>query len=103
MKALMDNKLIGNIRELKKILRQAAISCEQESIGANELFPDFTTQQISVSPKRPCKTCEAHYIKQVLKTTGYNATLTMKLLGISRTAFYQKMRRYRIKISYYVG
>ncbi|MDY0150794.1 MAG: sigma-54 dependent transcriptional regulator [Candidatus Cloacimonas sp.] len=103
MKALMDYKFTGNIRELKKIIRQAVISNDNEPIGSSELFPDRTKQQISASPKRPCKTCEAYYIRQVLKTTGCNASQTMKLLGISRTAFYQKMRSYKITISNDVG
>lgn len=103
MKALMEYKFAGNIRELKKIIRQAVISNEGEPIGSNELFHDHSSQQLSASPKRPCKTCEAYYIRQVLKTTGCNASQTMKLLGISRTAFYQKMRSYKITISNDVG
>lgn len=103
MKALMDYKFIGNIRELKKIIRQAVLSNENEPIGSSELFPDLNNQQTTANPKRPCKTCEAYYIRQVLKNTGCNASQTMKLLGISRTAFYQKMRNYKITISNDVG
>ncbi|MDD2230421.1 MAG: sigma-54 dependent transcriptional regulator [Candidatus Cloacimonetes bacterium] len=103
MKALVDHKFSGNIRELKKIIRQAVLSNENALIGSNELFPDLNNQQTTTSSKRPCKTCEAYYIRQVLKTTGCNASQTMKLLGISRTAFYQKMRNYKITVSNDVG
>jgi len=103
MKALMDNKLICNIRELKKIIRQAAISCEQELIGANELSTEHYDHLVAIHPYRPCKSCTAYDMKKVLKSIGCNATLTMKLLGISRTAFYQKLRNYKIAISSNVG
>jgi len=103
MKALVDHKFSGNIRELKKIIRQAVLSNENVLIGSNELFPDLNNHQTTTSSKRPCKTCEAYYIRQVLKTTGCNASQTMKLLGISRTAFYQKMRNYKITVSNDVG
>ena len=103
MKALMDHQFTGNIRELKKIIRQAVISNEGNPIGFNELFPDLDNKQTTTNTKRPCKTCEAYFIRQVLKNTGCNASQTMKLLGISRTAFYKKMRSYKIKISNDVG
>lgn len=103
MKGLLDYKFPGNIRELKKIIRQAVFSNEDASIGISELFPIHDEQSGSVHPNRPCKSCEAYYIKQVLKATGCNASQTMKLLGISRTAFYKKMRSYRIMISSDVG
>lgn len=96
--ALLNYEYAGNVRELKKIIRQAMILSDKDELDREDLFPNEPKQSIKKS-KCPCADCEAHYIRQVLKNTDCNATKTMKLLGISRTAFYQKIKRYQINIS----
>jgi DNA-binding NtrC family response regulator len=97
--ALLKYSYPGNIRELKKIIRKAVFANETGILGQEDLFPqEHFSNEHKGNTQSICSNCEAHYIRQVLKATACNATQTMKLLGISRTAFYSKLKRYGILI-----
>lgn len=97
--ALLAYSYPGNVRELKKIIRKAVLSAEKKTLGKADLFPSTDGSGGSKDSRSAgCPACEAHFIRQVLKATDCNASQTMKLLGISRTAFYAKLKRYGISV-----
>jgi len=97
--ALLKHDYPGNVRELRKIIRKAVLCCESDQITKAELFPDqYIHHQKPGGTRKSCPECEAHFIRRVLTATGCNASQTMKLLGISRAAFYAKLKKYNIKI-----
>jgi DNA-binding NtrC family response regulator len=99
MTTLLKYKYPGNVRELRKIIRKAVLSADGETISSGDLFSEEgQTTQRPGGTRRSCPECESYYIRKVLKATGCNASQTMKLLGISRAAFYAKLKKYNIKI-----
>jgi len=97
--ALLKYDYPGNVRELRKIIRKAVLCCDSDKITKAELFPDQSLRHHKHSgSSKSCPECEAHFIRRILTATGCNASQTMKLLGISRGAFYAKLKKYNIKI-----
>jgi two-component system NtrC family response regulator len=98
-KAILTYSFPGNIRELKKILRKAILNLESNEILKEDLFPPVE-QNVAKTKGTFCPDCEAYFIKKVLTNTDFNASLTMKLLGISRSSFYDKLKRYNINVKH---
>jgi DNA-binding NtrC family response regulator len=98
-KAILTYSFPGNIRELKKILRKAILNLESNEILKEDLFPPVE-QNVTKTKGTFCPDCEAYFIKKVLTNTDFNASLTMKLLGISRSSFYDKLKRYNINVKH---
>lgn len=99
MAALLTHPFAGNIRELTKIIRKAVLISDCGTIGPAELFPAAETKSASNGNRKICPECEAHYIRQVLAATNCNASQTMKLLGMGRTTFYAKLKKYGIQVT----
>ena len=83
----------GNIRELKNTVRRAVVFAGEGRISAQELNldQDMKLGNMTVRPEK-----EEQQILRILGQTGNNRTLTARVLGISRTALYYKLRKYGI-------
>lgn len=83
----------GNIRELKNTVRRAVVFAGEGWISAQELNldQDMKLGNMTVRPEK-----EEQQILRILGQTGNNRTLTARILGISRTALYYKLRKYGI-------
>ena len=83
----------GNIRELKNTVRRAVVFAGEGRISAQELNldQDMKLGNMTVRPEK-----EEQQILRILGQTGNNRTLTARILGISRTALYYKLRKYGI-------
>jgi two-component system response regulator HydG len=83
----------GNIRELKNTVRRAVVFAGEGRISAQELSldQDMKLGNMTVRPEK-----EEQQILRILGQTGNNRTLTARILGISRTALYYKLRKYGI-------
>ncbi|MBC2724132.1 sigma 54-interacting transcriptional regulator [Desulfosporosinus sp.] len=96
----------GNIRELQNVLEHASIVCGGDMIEIRHLPALFTTAdgQYSSVQNKPYAVKEnvARFEKELillaLANNNNNRTNTMKSLGISRRAFYNKLHRYGIKM-----
>lgn len=83
----------GNIRELKNTVRRAVVFAGEGRISAQELNLD---QGMKLGNMIVCPEKEEEQILRILGQTGNNRTLTARVLGISRTALYYKLRKYGI-------
>ena len=93
----------GNVRELINVLEQAVLNADQETeIGVHAL-PAFLRDMNNdkLSPKRggiraAVEKAERTAIMDALQRTNGNKRKASLLLGISRTALYQKLNRFNI-------
>lgn len=95
----------GNIRELQNILEHASIVCNGTTIEVRHLplhiIPTNDDQASDEDKPYDVKEIvgrmEKELILSALTTYNNNRTQAMKALGISRRAFYDKLRRYGIE------
>ena len=85
----------GNIRELRNALYRALLLAGGDWITATDLNLDLTLGQEEI----PCLTeeeKEKQLLLQTLEQTGNNRARAARMLGISRTTLYEKLRKYGI-------
>jgi transcriptional regulator with PAS, ATPase and Fis domain len=85
----------GNVRELKNEIARL-ISVSGGAIGRNMLKDEVTRPAASAPTGGALQDMECRMIEDVLKSTGGNKQKASKLLGISRTTLYRKMKRHGI-------
>ena len=107
----------GNVRMLKNTVERAAILCQNGEVTADDLVFDFLggdllessekregQQEIEVAEvvrqlqeeHMNLPALEREVIKEALRRTGDNQVQAAKMLGISRTMFRSRVRRYGI-------
>lgn len=105
---LLDHPWPGNIRELVNVMEYAVIACEGDSILPRHLpaqmrridysEPDLGDFRRHLSGSMNLQEIIARFelavIRQVLEETGNNRSEAMRLLGLSRPAFYQKLHKH---------
>ena len=85
----------GNIRELKNAVRRALLLSGDGSITAKHLNLNSrmeSDEQSVLSNEEK----ERKLLLEMLEKTGNNRTKTAKMLDMSRTALYEKLRKYGI-------
>ncbi len=92
--ALVKYDWPGNVRELKNEVARL-LTLAENTIEKHMLKDENLRSQVSV-PEGGLQEMERKMIQEVLRKTGYNKQKAAKLLGISRTTLYDKIRRYRI-------
>ena len=83
----------GNIRELRNTLRSALLLADGSWITASNLNLDLTLKQ----EEMPCLTeeeKERQLLLQTLKQVENNRARAARMLDISRTTLYEKLRKY---------
>ena len=94
----------GNIRELLNVMESAAMLCGRDFLDIGDL-PKYL-QELSAASEESLfsraqspaslEQLEKEYIAYLLKTNRNNIRRTAKLLNISRSTLYQKIRKYGI-------
>jgi transcriptional regulator with PAS, ATPase and Fis domain len=101
----------GNVRELENVVRHAVIVCQENEVALQDL-PDYFHEQMlkSADPvdeeDETCKgeggnrlekyvaEAEKRALREVIEKCGNNRTRAMRLLGLSRGTFYNKLKKY---------
>jgi DNA-binding NtrC family response regulator len=94
----------GNIRELLNVIESAAMMCARDFLDIGDL-PKYL-QDLSTAGEEglfsgaqnatSLQQLEKEYIAYLLKTNQNNIRQTAKLLNISRSTLYQKIKKYKI-------
>jgi DNA-binding NtrC family response regulator len=95
----------GNVRELENVLERASMLTRKDYIDVPDLpkyLQDFydSLEQIPFIEKEKLSTLEdleKDYITHVMKLTENNLRKTAKILDISRTTLYTKLKKYGIR------
>jgi len=94
----------GNVRQLSNICARAVVLTDKKNIDVEDIIPLISTFSpvISSSAKDACtdlvdplirpRITTPQYIKEALEKASYNRTEAARLLGISRTTLWKKMR-----------
>ncbi|HYF95407.1 MAG TPA: sigma 54-interacting transcriptional regulator [Symbiobacteriaceae bacterium] len=90
----------GNIRELENVLERACNLAEGDTIRPEHL-PALITQgqpeKVHVAPlKEILDAAEKEALMRALEAAGDNRSQAMKLLGVGRTSFYEKLARHNL-------
>lgn len=94
----------GNVRELESIIAHAVIMAEENIIRVHDL-PDFIQQQTPSLLALPTSDndriltlaeMEARHIQFVLEKVRYNQSDAARLLGISRSTLWRKIKEYHL-------
>jgi transcriptional regulator with PAS, ATPase and Fis domain len=94
----------GNVRELENVLERAAILAKSHFIDISDL-PEYLQESAPASTKLPfigkehlstLDELEKEYIIYLLDLVGNNMKKTAKILNISRTTLYNKLKKYNI-------
>lgn len=101
----------GNVRELMNIMEAAVVSCNSKYIEIRHL-PAYFTAAMSLSSKHDMgerseslhldsriAEIEKECILKALQEASNNKSKAMKILGISRSTFYDKIKKYNISIT----
>jgi len=86
----------GNVRELENIIERAVVLNKDGVLGINDLPADISGgAEDGYEPTADgysLKHLEKDHIMSVYQRTGYNQSETAKILGISRTTLWRKLR-----------
>lgn len=94
----------GNVRELENVMESASMLCKKEFIGISDL-PKYFQESFPAPDKIPfikkeqlttLKDLEKDYISYILKLTNNNLRKSAKIMNISRTTIYNKLKKYKI-------
>ncbi len=100
---IMEHSWPGNVRELENVIMRAVALCEAPMIYDDYLaldeFDDVEKDELyeeSSSLKDVMDSTEKDFILRTLERCGGNSSEAIKALGISKTAFYEKVKKYGI-------
>jgi transcriptional regulator with PAS, ATPase and Fis domain len=103
MEYLQDYSWPGNIRELKNIIEHAVIVCPGDTISPshfNLMLNDYTNILDSsvLNLHQAIEYTEKTIIKKALEKAFNNKSKAIEYLGISRGAFYDKLKKYKLDL-----
>ena len=94
-KPVLEYPWPGNIRELKNVIGRAVLICQEQWISVSDL-----NLEISLPKEEETQWTEEEKEKalllQTLEKTGDNRSKAARLLNVSRTTLYEKLRKYHI-------
>jgi DNA-binding NtrC family response regulator len=96
MAKLMKYYWPGNIRELQHTIERAVILNEDKVIRSPELLIGSNSPRPTAEKPLTLEEMEKQFILQSLDDNNGNVSVTARLLGMTRTALYRRMRKHGI-------
>jgi DNA-binding NtrC family response regulator len=100
--ALMNYAWPGNIRELRNVLERAVLLSDKKELGAGDLrfdsIPIQGTSSGNGDLNRSLTDQERKHIQDVLRAQGWRVVKAAKILGLSRSSLYRKIKDFQIEI-----
>lgn len=106
LKKFMEYNWPGNVRELMNIMEAAVVTCNRRFIEPRHLPEYFSAAAFMQSTKYRSTSgslddivmkVEKESIISALKEANNNKSKAIKMLAISRSAFYEKLKKYQIE------
>ncbi len=98
--ALLQHQWPGNVRELENVIERVVVTCQHSILGPEDLFIEYKGRQEKNDLNRIGKVArqeaERSQILQALLDTKGDKTRAARLLSISRSSLYNKLRDYNI-------
>jgi DNA-binding NtrC family response regulator len=100
--ALFEHEWRGNVRELRNRVERAVALTETSWIGVEALFPSPAAETSEVGTRHQTLAevrwrAERDHIRAVLARAGQRVEDAAKLLGISRSTLFDKMRKLDVR------
>jgi two-component system response regulator HydG len=98
MRRLLDYSWPGNVRELENTIEHATVLAKGGRIEASELPAVLHSATFATDIGKPPTLVdhEKKLLQEVLEECGWNKKQAAKLLGISRSTLYDKLKKYQI-------
>lgn len=97
MRVLMDSPWPGNVRELENSIEHAVVLAKGDHIERSDLPSSLAVSPaLDWSGKGKMAQSESRLIQEVLDGCNWNKTEAARLLGISRSTLYEKLKRLKI-------
>jgi two-component system NtrC family response regulator len=101
MGLLESCKWPGNVRELKNVIQRAVLVCPGDVILPEHMPPRLQIERpvphrVAFEVGTALDEVEGEMVRRALAATGNNRTQAAELLGISRRALYNKLRKHGI-------
>ena len=100
LQLLAQHQWPGNVRQLRNVLLRLAVQSqgrlitERDVLALSEEFGAMEPARIEVFPS--LEEVEKNHLKAALDRAGGNISDAAALVGIARSTFYQKMKKYEI-------
>lgn len=96
LRKIMNYDWPGNVRELENILERAVVLCE-----SNVIYPEHISIKSGgehLTLHQMTADAEARIIERTLKQFNGNKLQSMQHLGVSKSVFYEKLKKYHIHV-----
>jgi two-component system, NtrC family, response regulator AtoC len=87
----------GNVRELKNVLERAVLLDDASALTPEMLPPELVRRPLPDHRLRSLAEVEEEHILAVLESTGWNKSLTARVLGISRQGLLDRLKRIKVE------
>ena len=98
MEHLMRYSWPGNVRELENVLERVMIMCNGNVIKPSHLPAHVREGKGTIKVKGTLEDMEKELIERALEETGGNKKEVARILGISRSTLWRKIKKYGIRI-----
>ncbi len=96
IQSLLAHQWPGNVRELDHVIERAVLMCKADTIQPDDLGLRAARNELVSLDDLSLEEVEAVLIRKTLARCGGNARQAAEILGLSRSAFYRRLEKYKI-------